>query len=466
MPMTDLPPELTETCKSQMTETAEDLPEGYRMTELGPLPEEWEVVRLGEVTQLVRGISWSKKEQSPDGIPVIAIPNIRGGRVSFDIRYKVAKKISEAKRLYEGDILLVGSSGSHHNVGRTAIVRGLPFRQATFASFLVKVIPSDEIEHDYIYHLLGSQMVNFVRCSKRAADGKHNLQVSALKEHFIPLPPLPEQRAIAFCLRTIQQAKEATEQVIAATRDLKKSLMRHLFTYGPVPLDQTDQVKLKETVIGVVPEKWEIEKLGNIVNVKGGKRLPKGHNFSEKTTKYPYIRVVDFSNNTINADNIKYLTHEDHIILNRYTISYKDIYISIAGTVGLVGTIPKQLDGAHLTENAAKLIIKDELSRKYLMYCLGNDPAQQQIDQLTTKTSQPKLALSRIKQILIPLPPLPEQKQIAHILQTVDRKIEAEENKRAALETLFKSMLHHLMTAKVRLPADFIARFEQEEMTA
>ncbi|HDG98547.1 MAG TPA: restriction endonuclease subunit S, partial [Desulfobacterales bacterium] len=269
--------------------------------------------------------------------------------------------------------------------------------------------------------------------------------------------------AIAHVLRTVQRAKEATERVIAALRELKKSLMKHLFTYGPVPLKQADQVPLKETEIGPVPEHWQVVQLGEVADIKGGKRLPKGHKFSEKPTPYPYIRVVDFRNGTISKANLKFLTPEDYQLLKRYTISSKDVYISIAGTIGLVGVVPPDLDGANLTENAAKIVLNDKrLDQLFLVYALTSERGQEQIHQRATKTSQPKLALTRIRQIPVPFPPLSEQREIAHILQTVDRKIEAEEARKEALDALFRSLLHYLMTAKVRLPAEFIAQFEKE----
>jgi len=89
-----------------------------------------------------------------------------------------------------------------------------------------------------------------------------NLSSSRVKNFKIPFPPLPEQRSIAFVLSTLQQAKEKTDSVITATRALKKSLMKHLFTYGPVPLQEAEKVPLKETEIGMVPEEWEVVKLG------------------------------------------------------------------------------------------------------------------------------------------------------------------------------------------------------------
>jgi type I restriction enzyme S subunit len=229
--------------------------------------------------------------------------------------------------------------------------------------------------------------------------------------------------------------------------------MKHLFTYGPVRADEVDQVTLQETEIGMMPEGWGVVRLGSEVDVKGGKRLPKGHDFSGVPTQFPYIRIVDFTNCSVKLNDLKYLTPEDREKICRYIITSKDVYISIAGTIGLVGTVPLELDGANLTENAARLIIRDRnrLDKNYLVNFLASEIGQREIRTRTTKTSQPKLALMRIKTIPIFLPPLPTQHQIAAILSAVDEKIEKEENTKNAIDSLFQSMLHELMTAKIRV---------------
>jgi len=205
--------------------------------------------------------------------------------------------------------------------------------------------------------------------------------------------------------------------------------------------------RFKETEIGLIPEDWEVVRLGEVVDVKGGKRLPKGDEFANNPTPYPYIRIVDFKNGSIDTRNLKYLTEKQHILLRRYIITSKDVYISIAGTIGLVGSVPEELNGAHLTENAARLILTtDNLYRPFLVFALQSDMVQVHIKMRATRTSQPKLALTRIKQIPIPLPPLEEQKAIADILSTIQNAIEKTEKVINATKQLKKSMMKHLFT--------------------
>ncbi len=163
--------------------------------------------------------------------------------------------------------------------------------------------------------------------------------------------------------------------------------------------------------------------IGDFFEVKGGKRLPKGTTFVEGKTEYPYLRVTDFRSNGLNTRNVKYIDKETRSKIERYTIRAGEVYISIAGTIGVTGIIPLEFDNANLTENAAKIIPKEgiEIDCQYLAYYLNSTGVQKIIESKTMAVGVPKLALFRIQEIPIKLPPLPDQKRIAAILDEADR---------------------------------------------
>ncbi|MEW6040245.1 MAG: N-6 DNA methylase [Elusimicrobiota bacterium] len=193
---------------------------------------EWYEAEFGEVVDFIRGISWRKSEEDKNGIPVIAIPNIYGEVANFNIKYFIKKNIPKDKLLNNGDILLVGSSGSLHNIGRCATIKGIPFQVLTYASFLIKASPKKEkIDHEYLHHLLKSNLVNFPSCSKQAADGKFNLQLDRLKKHKIILPKqLEQQRAIAKFMSRIQDSIDFAYSKANNLEKLKSVIRLYLFS--------------------------------------------------------------------------------------------------------------------------------------------------------------------------------------------------------------------------------------------
>jgi type I restriction enzyme S subunit len=192
--------------------------------------------------------------------------------------------------------------------------------------------------------------------------------------------------------------------------------------------------------------KWISQKIGNLAFVKGGKRLPKGHNYTPEVTEHPYLRVVDFKNNSIDVLNLKYLSNETASKIERYTIGCEDVYISIAGTIGLVGTIPPECEKANLTENAAKLVIKDKsiIDKNYLVTYLSSTVGQKQIQTKTITTAQPKLALFRIEDLEIPLLPLETQKQIAQTLKTAAELLALRKQHLVELDNLVESVFYDM----------------------
>ena len=204
-----------------------------------------------------------------------------------------------------------------------------------------------------------------------------------------------------------------------------------------------------------LPKGWKFIKLGDLCLVKGGKRLPANTDFASKKTSFPYIRVVDFDAGTVSLNNLKYLEEETHLKIARYVINRGDVYISIAGTIGIVGTIPDLLHGANLTENAAKLVVKElnVLCRDYLARFLQSPVGQQAIKLRTNIVGQPKLALERIATIEIPLPPLPEQKRIVGILSdrlsTIDKARAATEAQLQAINALPAALLRQAFNGEL-----------------
>jgi len=248
----------------------------------------------------------------------------------------------------------------------------------------------------------------------------------------------------------VQRAKEATERVITATRELKKSLMRHLFTYGPVPLNQADQVPLKETEIGPVPEHWEVVRLGEVL-----KRTQYGiSRRGEREGRFPILRMNNLVDGKIDTSSLQYVDLNAQEFV-KFQLRKGDVLFNRTNSIDLVGkTALFDLDGDYVF--ASYLIrlevVKNRLMSEFLNFYMNWDKTQQRLKGLASRgVSQSNISATKLKGLSIALPPPSEQREIARIFQAVDRKIEAEENRKAALEALFKTLLHHLMTAKVRV---------------
>lgn len=192
---------------------------------------------------------------------------------------------------------------------------------------------------------------------------------------------------------------------------------------------------------------WKIQKISEIADVKGGKRLAKGDVVTSTPSCHPYIRVVDMNGGKIDPRNVMYISEEVHKKVARYVISKEDIFISIAGTIGVICRVPEALDGANLTENAAKITLTStEVTKDYLYYYLNSHEGQGQIRQRIGGASQPKLALDRVKSIEVRHPDISEQIRICSILNSYAEVINHLGEKIKILEEIadnrFQMLLH------------------------
>jgi len=295
------------------------------------------------------------------------------------------------------------------------------------------------------YFIISKTGKNILLSRSTTTTGLRNLQKTDFDNIIMPLPPLPEQKKIAAVLSAVQEAKEKTEAVIRATRELKKSLMKHLFTYGPVPLQEAENVPLKETEIGLVPEEWEVGRLGDVAKVTSGGSAPQGkESFNGQN---PFVRV-------------QHLELESDMI-RRWDLVTDEAVDKCGLKLYPQGTIVFPKSGASIYLEKRAILSVDAYVVSHLCALISESPLVDQnflfhylrFLRLSEGKAEgyPTLNLTEIKNSKIACPPLPEQKKIADILSALDREIEAEENKKKALEELFRTLLSDLMTGKIRV---------------
>ncbi len=207
-------------------------------------------------------------------------------------------------------------------------------------------------------------------------------------------------------------------------------------------MEKINTTRFKKTEIGLIPEEWGFDSLGNHCKILGGKRLPKEDSLTNQRTDHPYIRITDLGDFGVNESGLKYISDETHAKIRKYIIESGDIYISNVGTIGLVGLVKDNLFGANLTENAVRLTKLNGLNNFFLGYYLKSESGQNQIRQNTVGAVQPKLPIYGVENIKLPIPELTEQNEIAEVLSSLYEKIELNRKINANLEklasTLFK----------------------------
>lgn len=351
-------------------------------------------------------------------------------------------------RLVSSGDVLIGRYGA--SVGK--ILRGL---SGAINVAIVRTIPSESnLSKNFLYYLLqGSPFQHFVK-SLGGRSAQAGFNKGELSRFLIGLPPFAEQQAIAHVLRTVQRAKEATEKVIAAARQLKQSLMRHLFTYGPVPVEQADKVPQRETDYGAVPEKWKTMPLNECAVVQTG--VAKGRKLnSAEAISVPYLRVANVQDGYLDLSEIKTIEIR-RSELSRFSLEAGDVVLTEGGDFDKLGRgfiwngeVPGCVHQNHIFAVRAK---RDMLMSDFLAYLTQSDYGKGYFLSVAHKTTNLAcINTTKLKALPTLLPSMEEQQEIIKAIRGVDGKIAVEVSKRNALDALFRTLLHDLMTGKVRV---------------
>ena len=408
------------------------------------IPETWKWVRLGRICKSITDGDHQPPPQVPSGIPFLVISNVSSGSLDFSntrfVPFDYFSTLSGERIAEKGDLLftVTGSYGISVKVDCDT-----PFCFQRHIA-LLKIMQ----DCDYLFYILKSNVVKN-QCDDTATGiAQKTVGLSSLRNIMIPLPPLPEQKRIVAkieeLLPLVDRYEQAWNQLEAYNKrfpaDMQKAILQWAIQgklveqrpeegtgeelYRQIQAEKARLVKAgkirKEKPLAEIaedelpfeiPENWKWVKLGSVASVLGGKRIPAGRRLTAENTGHIYIRISDMKNASVKTDGLLYVPEDIYPSISRYIIKKEDIYITVAGTIGSVGTIPAELDGSNLTENADRIVFS-LIDQSWFVKCLQSSLVQNQIADATTKVGQPKLAIKRIQELRIPLPPLAEQKRI------------------------------------------------------
>jgi type I restriction enzyme S subunit len=433
------------------------------------IPDSWEWVRFKDLVDYSMGKTPPRKETeywSNGTLPWVSIADlVADGTVTAT---KECVNSFAAENTFKGKISKAGTllMSFKLTVGKVSILGIDAFHNEAIISIYPFVDP-DKITTMFLFATL--PLLSQSGDTKSAIKG-NTLNSDSLDALLIPLPPIMEQKRIFDKLHELTTPlfdygaaeQKVTELNVNFPERLKKSILQEAVQGKLVSQDPSDEPaeallerirvekqrlikegKIKknkhESVIfrrdnshyekldGVercideelpfeIPENWRWCRLGTIAAVLGGKRIPAGRKLTEYNTGHVYIRVSDMTDGGVSTDRLMYVPEDIYPSISRYIINKADVFITVAGTIGRVGKIPDELDGANLTENADRLVLAG-VNQDWLIKVLQSGMIQEQIAEATTKVGQPKLAIARIERFLIPLPPLAEQH---HIVQRIE----------------------------------------------
>jgi len=414
------------------------------MTEIGEIPEEWNIKKISELEQnMYYGITAKATEQNTN-LRMLRTTDIKNFKFNLDNLpfCEITEKRSDLSKYFlKRNDIIIARAGT---VGVSILVQE-NLNNTLFGSYLIKIVFKQEtIDMKFIHYYFQSQLY-WSNISNAQGSTIKNINLPFLNSLEIPLPPLPEQQKIAEILSTADDEIQKMDEQIALAEQLKKGLMQKLLTRG------IGHTRFKTTEIGEIPEEWDTFGLGEIFKTITG-TTP-----STKVKDYWHGGTIEWLtpkdlnklNNTITLPPSERKVTEKALKENNLNILPENsILISTRAPVGYVG-----INNTKITFNqGCKGLVplnRDVSFPFFYAYYLKSKTTF--LNSLSTGSTFKELSKEGLDDVVVPLPPLPEQQKIGEILSTVDNKLELLGNKREKLNVLKKGLMNDLFTGKVRV---------------
>lgn len=407
-----------------------ELKAGYKKTEVGVIPEDWKIKTIDDVATVVGGGTPSTTNLLFwNGFINWFTPTEIGlNKYVFESNRKITEdglKNSSARMLPKGTILLTSRAG----IGDLAILKKRSSTNQGFQSLISK----DNIDNEFLYYLMSISKKRLIE----KASGSTFLEISPnnLKQIQIPLPPLPEQKAIATVLSDTDNLIQALEKKIAKKQLIKKGAMQKLLEPKE---DWKKYILPKVCWFQEGPGVRNSQFTNKGVKLLNGTNIEKGKLLLEKTDRY-------ISTKEAFGWYSHFLVDDGDILIASSGVTIEKFHEKV--TIAERKNLPLCMN----TSTMRFKTISQNLRKEFLFYFLKSNFFKQQIGGKATGSAQLNFGPSHVSKVNINIPSYKEQTRIAKILSDMDSEIETLEKKLKKYKQIKQGLMQVLLTGKIRL---------------
>lgn len=421
---------------------------GYKQTEVGVIPEAWDVKRLGELGSIVRGGSprpaGDSRYFNGSYIPwltVAALTNISDHQLEvIETAGLLTEEGANHSRTLGRGTLIIANSGATLGVAKLLGV-------TCCANDGIAAIINQKVgDKGFICHYINTR-TKHLREVVATGNGQPNLNTSLIRDMPIPFPPPPEQRAIAGALSDVDALLGGLDQLIAKKRDLKQATMQQLLT--------------GQTRLPGFHGKWEVKRLGELFTFSGGYSASRDQLSGEGHCYLHYGDIHKSSKTFVDVRaeyqdipklNIPLKRVSAGSLLDDGDVVFVDASEDDEGTSKHVVVVNKDkkpfISGLHTIVAKSKT---DELAHEYRRYCFQTPAIRQQFLFYAVGTKVSGISKTNIPKLTLPIPTVSEQTAIAEVLSDMDAELAALEQRRDKTRALKQGMMQELLTGRTRL---------------
>lgn len=415
--------------------------EGYKETEIGVIPEDWEVNKIKDYAETMSGGTPSR--QNPEFYTNGTIPWIKTGELGFKYIYSSEEHITElalkksSAKLADINSVLLAMYGA--TIGKSSILKV----QATTNQACCIINPNPQIvNYEYLYYFLEYDKERLIE--KGAGGAQPNISQNIIKLHDTIVPPLPEQERIAEILSTTDNHIEKLDKTIENYQLLKKGMMKKLLTEG------IGHTEFKETEIGRIPKEWEVVPLSFVTEF-----IRDGSHGSHKEVEdgIPLLSAKDIINDKVQIpSDCRRISQSDYYKLHKnYELQPGDVLLTIVGTIGRTAIIEKITEKITFQRSVGIIRAKETIVPLYLKGYFDSSIFQNQLKNSVNASAQGGVYLNTLSNLMCIVPSIEEQELIADNLFEIVKLIELLKEDRNDLVLLKKSLMDKLLTGKVRV---------------